>query len=277
MLGKDYTSLLVFCAVSATVIGLYLIIGASYLEYRRQFIANFELQLKRNFIAIHPIALFAANLAGIILFALLGYFLLGKDSQAVNLVTGIAYPYIGGITDTVQNSEQAASFDGASGTYIPIFSYDLSAGFTVYGKQRFNDGTVDAALWGAGTGSNHAGMFQAWRDETTTDRFGMGFYDTAWRVFYTTSPTPNEIDWYSWGVTYDSIRLKLMVNGAVEHTTGTQTLSSSTEIINIGSALNSTAKNHDGEISYFCFYNRALTDDEIKRLNNSPYQFLIPE
>jgi len=32
---------------------------------------------------------------------LLGYFLLGKDGQAVNLVTGIAYPYIGGITDTV--------------------------------------------------------------------------------------------------------------------------------------------------------------------------------
>lgn len=92
MLGKDYTFLLVFCAVTMMVIGLYLISGAGYREYRRQFIANFEIQLKRNFIAIHPIALFAANLAGIILFALLGYVLLGTLGVLVGIAAGFAAP-----------------------------------------------------------------------------------------------------------------------------------------------------------------------------------------
>ena len=88
---------------------------------------------------------------------LLGYFLLGKDGQAVNLVTGIAYPYVGGITDIVYGDEQAASFDGASGTYIPIFSHDFSTGFSMYGKQRFNNASVDSALGGCGSGINQSG------------------------------------------------------------------------------------------------------------------------
>ena len=93
---------------------------------------------------------------------------------------------------------------------------------------------------------------------------------------YTSSPTPNESDWFSWGASYSPNTVRIYINGEQEATSAA-TLDSSVEVVNIGSTTSSTGKNHDGEVSYFCFYNRALTADEFRRLDADPYQFLIPE
>lgn len=142
---------------------------------------------------------------------------------------------------------------------------DLTAGFTVISRVKFNNVTGDRGIVEV---YDDGLEFQFWMDFPS--HFAIAVYEGGWGVAYGTT-VPVADTWYTVAMTYVPDNAKLYVNGLYDgaNVTG-RTISNSSSQFRVGGP----TKDHEGRMDYVYLFNRALSASEIALLYREPHRLI---
>lgn len=172
--------------------------------------------------------------------------------------------------DSVTNLGLRTTTSSSSGPKIADAVNFQQQSFSIVVRGTYESTTADQAWFGGG-GTSSSG-FQAWKDEYTSDRFGLAVYDGLTRIDYGSDCNP--------GQSYDVVFVhdlaasesRLYVDGRVDITIAYAIAVASSGLW-IGRA-NTGSKNRQGLTEYAHVYDRVLSASEILRLHDTPFCFL---